>query len=92
DCTGVAQACCITVANYMPTSVMCTDGAQCMPNISAQGAGKDRACVTATDCTDNGGGTGLPDCCTSTASGQHVCFSKAILAAVPSLAQQFTCP
>lgn len=92
DCPGATDACCITIANYMPTAVMCTQGSQCAPNISAQGAGQDRACVTATDCTDNGGGNNLPDCCTSTASGQHVCFSKAILMAVPSLNQQFTCP
>jgi hypothetical protein len=55
--------------------------------------GKDRACVTNTDCTDNGGsGTMLPECCTSKASAQHVCFSSTILAAVPSLQQQFSCP
>jgi hypothetical protein len=92
DCPGATAACCITIANYMPTSVMCTDGSQCVPNISAGGAGKDRACVTANDCTDNGGGMGLPDCCTSTQSSQHVCFSKALLMAVPQLASYFTCP
>jgi hypothetical protein len=54
--------------------------------------GKDRACVTANDCTDNGGGMSLPDCCTSTQSSQHVCFSKALLTSFPQLAQYFTCP
>jgi hypothetical protein len=56
------------------------------------GSGTDRACVADTDCTDNGGGMNLPDCCTSTQSGQHVCFSKAYLMAVPQLASYFTCP
>jgi hypothetical protein len=93
DCPGATDACCITINNYNPQSVMCTAGNQCVPAISAQGAGKDRACVTASDCTDNGAsGTMLPDCCTSKASGQHVCFSTGILAAVPSLQQQFSCP
>ena len=92
DCPGTAKACCITIANYMPTSVMCTDGSACAPMISAQGQGQDRACVTATDCTDNGGGMSLPDCCTSTQSGQHVCFSKAYLMAFPQLGSYFTCP
>ena len=92
DCPGASDACCITVANYMPTSVMCTAGAQCVPNISAQGAGQDRACVSDTDCTDNGGGMGLPDCCTSVQSGQHVCFSKALLGLSTQLQMLFTCP
>lgn len=92
DCPGATDACCITVANYMPTSVTCTAGAQCVPNISAQGAGQDRACVTDTDCTDNGGGMGLPDCCTSVQSGQHVCFSKALLGLSTQLQMLFTCP
>jgi hypothetical protein len=92
DCPGATAACCITIANYMPTAVMCSDGPQCMPNISAGGSGKDRACVTSNDCTDNGGGMNLPDCCTSTQSSQHVCFSKALLTSFPQLAQYFTCP
>jgi len=92
DCPGATDACCITIANYMPTSVMCTAGNQCAPNISAQGEGKDRACVTDNDCTDNGGGTSLPDCCTSTQSSQKVCFSKALLGAVTQLQMYFTCP
>jgi hypothetical protein len=93
DCPGATDACCITVANYMPTAVTCTAGSQCVPAISAQGQGQDRACVTSADCTDNGASsTQLPDCCTSKSTGQHICFSTAILAAVPSLQQQFTCP
>ena len=92
DCPGATAACCITIANYMPSSVMCSDGNQCVPNISAGGTGKDRACVTANDCTDNGGGMGLPDCCVSTQSSQKVCFSKALLMSFPQLANYFTCP
>ena len=93
DCPGATAACCITIANYMPSSVMCvSDGTTCAPNITPQGTGKDRACVTATDCTDNGGGMNLPDCCTSTQSGQHVCFSKAYLTMFPQLMTYFTCP
>lgn len=93
DCTGAAQACCIMVNNYMPQSVMCTAGSQCIPALTAQGGGTDRACTVDADCTNNGASaTQLPDCCTSTASGQHVCFSKAILGVVPQLNQQFTCP
>ena len=92
DCPGAAAACCITIANYMPSSVMCSTGQLCVPNIMASGSGTDRACVADTDCTDNGGGMNLPDCCTSTQSGQHVCFSKAYLMAVPQLASYFTCP
>ncbi len=94
DCPGVAQACCITVANYMPTAVMCTAGAQCVPNLTAQGAGQDRACVTSADCTDNTGTmmSSLPDCCTSTQSGQHVCFSKTLLGLSTQLQMLFTCP
>ncbi len=93
DCAGAAQACCIVVSTYMPQSVSCTAGSQCVPSLTAQGAGMDRACVTSADCTDNGASsTQLPDCCTSTASGQHVCFSKAIWGVVPSLNQQFTGP
>jgi len=65
---------------------------ECVPNISAGGTGKDRACVTANDCTDIGGGMGLPDCCVSTQSSQKVCFSKALLMSFPQLANYFTCP
>jgi hypothetical protein len=92
DCPGATDACCITISNYTPTSIACTAGAQCAPAISAQGSGLDRACVNSADCTDNGGGTSLPDCCTSVATGQHVCFSSSILMLVPSLASSFTCP
>ncbi|HWE30514.1 MAG TPA: hypothetical protein VHB97_21050, partial [Polyangia bacterium] len=83
DCPGATAACCITINNYQPQSVMCSEGSQCMPNISIGGMGQDRACVTTTDCTDNMGGTSLPDCCTSTQSGQHVCFSKSLLMMYP---------
>jgi hypothetical protein len=93
DCPSAMGACCIAISNYMPTSVTCKANAQCVPAIMPNGMGTDRACVTASDCTDNGtNGTSLPDCCTSVSSGQHVCFSKAYLMAVPSLQQQFTCP
>ncbi|MCU1277828.1 MAG: hypothetical protein JWM53_1374 [bacterium] len=93
DCAGATSACCITVNNYNPQSVKCSPGNQCVPAISAQGSGQDRACVTSTDCTDNGAsGTMLPDCCTSKASGQHVCFSMSLLTSIPSLQQQFSCP
>ena len=86
DCPNATDACCITIANYMPTTVMCTPGSMCAPTIMATGNGTDRACVTATDCTDNSGGTALPDCCTSTQSGQHVCFSKSLLTTVSAAA------
>ncbi|HEY2744901.1 MAG TPA: hypothetical protein VGL86_09780 [Polyangia bacterium] len=92
DCPSATDACCITISNYTPTSVACTAGSACAPSISAQGSGLDRACVNSADCTDNGGGSGLPDCCTSVATGQHVCFSTSILMLVPSLASSFTCP
>jgi hypothetical protein len=93
DCPGAAPACCITIANYMPSSVKCSTEQQCVPNIMATGTGTDRACVTATDCTENGGGMSLPDCCTSTQSSQHICFSKSLLAMFPTqLGPYFTCP
>src|SRR5262249_8154280 len=93
DCPGATDACCITVSNFTPQSVMCTPGNQCVPAISAQGSGTDRACVTSHDCTDNGASaTMLPDCCTSKATGQHICFSAALLTTFPQLQQQFSCP
>jgi hypothetical protein len=92
DC-GSGEACCITISSYVPQSVKCTAGNQCVPAISAQGMGLDRACVTDQDCTDNGAsGTTLPNCCTSKASGQRVCFSSSLLITIPSLQQQFSCP
>src|SRR5262249_860799 len=93
DCSGAMSACCITVANYAPTKVACEAPASCVPALMINGSGSDRACVTTADCTGNGtNGTTLPDCCLSTATGQHICFSKTLAMSSAQLMAAFNCP
>jgi hypothetical protein len=89
NCGG--NPCCITVANgFVVQSVSCMhEATACAPRIDVgTGSGVDRACRTDADCTTGVPTPSLPDCCTNTATGQHVCFNKSYVAAVMG----WTCP
>jgi len=98
QCNGPANCggnpCCITIASgFKVQSVTCTTAASdCPPMVDAQTqSGMDRACHVDADCT-----TGLPsspmpqlpDCCTNTATMQHVCFNKGYVQFISG----WTCP
>jgi hypothetical protein len=48
----------------------------------------DRACTVDADCTNGAPNTTLPNCCTNTTTGQHICFNTLAVA----LVKGFTCP
>jgi hypothetical protein len=87
ECTGPADCggnpCCITIgAGFTVQSVLCTTSATaCPPMVDATTqSGHDRACHVDGDCTSGVTNPQLPDCCTNTATKQHVCFNKQALA------------
>lgn len=84
ECTGPADCngnpCCITIgAGFTVQSVLCTSSpTACPPMVdTVSQSGHDRACHVDGDCTSDAPNTMLPDCCTNTATKQHVCFNKA---------------
>jgi hypothetical protein len=89
NCSG--NPCCITNGSgFSIHDVTCgTAQTSCPPNVDAMsGTGQDRACHTNADCTSGAPGTNLPDCCTNTSTGQHVCFNSGLV----GLVSGFTCP
>lgn len=89
DCGG--NPCCITInAGFSVGGVLCGASAtDCPPAVDPNTqSGKDRACHVDGDCAAGAPGTMLPDCCTNSATGQHVCFNKSLVGLVPG----WTCP
>jgi hypothetical protein len=89
DCGG--NPCCVTLQNnYSIHDVSCAHAqTDCVPSVdTTTGSGQDRACNVDGDCTAGAPGTNLPNCCTNSSTGQHVCFNRLALVLVPG----FTCP